>query len=55
MANHDQYDYVEVTRDVATADTLLDSDSKYSAERSSPMDPMDKGAFMPPEKIEGRA
>ncbi|MCJ1234191.1 ammonium transporter Amt1 [Varicellaria rhodocarpa] len=49
------YDYVEVTRDVANADALLDSDSKYSADRSSPMDPMDKAGYMAPEKIENHA
>lgn len=40
--NQNQYDYVELTRDVVNGDALDEADSKYSGDRGSPMDPHEK-------------
>ncbi|KAL9121304.1 MAG: hypothetical protein Q9187_002138 [Circinaria calcarea] len=50
------YDYVELTRDVVNGETLGESDSKYSQDRDSPMDPLEKEySGTPKQGLDGRA
>ena len=51
-----QYDYVELTRDVVNAETLGEGDSKYSQDRDSPMDPLEKEySATPKHGVDGHA